>query len=255
MSEVCLIVPCYNEEKRLDLEAFALFLEEHKTFELLFVDDGSLDQTALKLEQFAKSSDRVALLILPRNAGKAEAVRQGVLKAIEKNSYEFIGYVDADLATPLGEMLSFVELLKNKYSYQIALGSRWKRLGANIDRKIMRHYLGRIFATVVSLIFNLNVYDTQCGAKLMRNQNLLKIFDTPFVSPWFFDIEILRRFQLYYPTVEVDQWAVEIPLQNWKEIGDSRIKTFDFVKAPFALLKIRNHYNRQKSTSTVFPIE
>ena len=242
MSEICLIVPCYNEEKRLNQEAFASFLNNNHNYRILFVNDGSTDGTARLLDEFSKPIPSAEAFHLNTNGGKAEAVRHGILHAQANPNYEFIGFLDADLATPLDEVLTFEKALRANANYQMALGSRWKRLGARIERKISRHYLGRIFATVTSLLFDFDIYDTQCGAKLMRNKNLDSIFSKPFISPWFFDIEVICRYQKINGATPIDDWALEIPLTEWREIGGSRIKVWDFLKAPLALLQIRRHY-------------
>ena len=180
--------------------------------------------------------------IYPTTEEKQRQFAAGILHMIKTWELDIIGFLDADLATPLEEILHFERLMTRHEQYQIVMGSRWKRLGSKIERSTIRHYLGRIFATVVSILFKLSVYDTQCGAKLMRNQKLDEIFEKPFLSPWFFDIEILCRYRQQYPGVPVDDWAAEMPLYVWHEVGGSRIKAFDFLSAPLALLKIRRHY-------------
>ena len=245
MPAICLIVPCYNEEDRFNQEAFSSFLAKNPNYHILFINDGSSDGTAQMLSSFTDGIGQAELLDLAQNGGKAEAVRQGVLQAEKNKMYDLIGFIDADLATPLEEILSFENVFENNDHFLVALGSRWKRLGAQIDRNVVRHYLGRIFATITSILFSFSIYDTQCGAKLMRNKDLDKIFSQPFLSPWFFDIEIICRYQNLYPEREIDDWAIEIPLNKWREIGGSRIKIWDFIKAPLALLRIRTHYRKK----------
>ncbi len=242
MQKVGLVVPCYNEADRLQVDAFLSFLTSHDHYHILFVNDGSTDQTKLILGELAKRNDHIDILNLEHNSGKAEAVRAGVLHLSKHESFPFIGFLDADLATPLNEILAFEKLMYADKHCKLVLGSRWKRLGSRIQRSTFRHYLGRLFATVVSLLFGLSVYDTQCGAKLFRNENLDIIFGDSFVSNWFFDIEIICRYQRQYQNKPVDDWAAEIPIHAWNEIGGSRIKFLDFITAPWALLKIKWHY-------------
>ncbi len=242
MPKVAVVVPCYNEAERLPVNAFEDFIGNHD-YHFLFVNDGSTDDTAELLAKLADTQSQFSALELEHNVGKAEAVRAGILHILTSDSsYDLVGFIDADLATPLEELVPFVQLLEKSPDYRLVMGSRWKRLGSRIRRSTLRHYLGRIFATVVSITFDLNVYDTQCGAKMMRCQDLKPIFSEPFISPWFFDIEILCRFRQRFPDEPVDDWAAETPLTTWHEVGGSRVKLFDFLLAPLALWKIRRHY-------------
>jgi glycosyltransferase involved in cell wall biosynthesis len=243
MSQICLIIPCYNEGKRLRISAFEDFLDQHPEYDILFVNDGSSDNTDQILARFAAKHSRVYNLSLAKNSGKATAVQEGILYANGLKPYLYLGYLDADLATPIPEIVEMQKILDENSKIKIVLGSRWKRLGAEIHRKWIRHYLGRIFASAVSLLFNLDVYDSQCGAKLLRNDRIDEIFREPFCSPWFFDIEILIRLSRQNPG-EIDNWAYEVPLSKWREVGGSRIKMIDFLLVPVQLLRIKWHYRR-----------
>src|SRR5690606_29745873 len=122
----------------------------------------------------------------------------------------------------------------------IVLGSRVLRLGAVIQRSALRHYLGRIFATIASNILDIKVYDSQCGAKLFEVNMAEVLFQKPFISKWLFDLELLYRLKLNSP----DQFfnnTLEVPLRHWEEKGDSKIKITDFLTAPFELLKIKRN--------------
>src|SRR5688572_12715599 len=151
---VCLVVPCYNEERRLDVTAFERFTRTAGDVSFCFVNDGSADGTNAVLDGLAKNGrpGSVRVVTLPQNAGKAEAVRQGMLRAHEWRPFTYIGYWDADLATPLDAVHAMCRLAGGKQECLMVLGSRIKRLGASIDRKAKRHYLGRVFATFASLV-------------------------------------------------------------------------------------------------------
>lgn len=102
--EVLIVVPCYNEAGRLQAEPFLSFLAATRGIRILFVDDGSSDRTyQLILQIEALASGRTSHLRLSPNRGKAEAVRQGVLRSVHAG-HRYIGYWDADLATPLAEI-------------------------------------------------------------------------------------------------------------------------------------------------------
>ena len=160
----------------------------------MFVNDGSRDATlALLRELEASDRDAFSVVDLPRNLGKAEAVRAGLAAAFG-SSAEFVGYWDADLATPLEEIPRFVEVLARLPRIDLVFGARVQLLGRSVRRSSVRHYLGRVFATAVSHVIGLPIYDTQCGAKLMRRTPELEaLFATPFAVGWTFDVEILAR--------------------------------------------------------------
>jgi glycosyltransferase involved in cell wall biosynthesis len=137
--------------------------------DLLFVDDGSTDRTPDLLRELRnRLGGRAAVHTLPRNRGKAEAVRQGTFRAFQRGPV-FAGYWDADLATPLKELSTFLDAMHARPQLLIALGSRVKMLGRSIERRSVRHYGGRLFATLASITLRVPVYDTQCGAKLFPN--------------------------------------------------------------------------------------
>src|SRR5439155_23762012 len=95
------VIPCYNEAARLKPDAFLEFVTANRETGLLFVDDGSTDDTRVILADLVTRGDgRIAVLSVDRNVGKGGAVQRGLLAAIEKAS-DFVGYWDADLATPL----------------------------------------------------------------------------------------------------------------------------------------------------------
>ncbi len=146
MQETCIIIPCFNEEHRLELEIFSEYITQNP-YHFCFVNDGSSDNTIKILNEIKERSPlQVTVLDLNVNFGKAEAVRQGFLSAIQSEKYDYIGYFDADLATPLDEINYLLDYFEK--GYVIIMGSRVKRLGAEITRNPIRHYLGRVFATL-----------------------------------------------------------------------------------------------------------
>lgn len=234
-----LVIPCYNEFHRLNKEEFLTFLEAHFALDCLFVDDGSRDETLTLLKDLqAVKPEKIHVLSLPENKGKAEAVRWGLRHAY-KSGFEFIAYWDADLATPLSDALDMLRIFDSHADLQLILGSRILKLGNPIHRKRLRHYLGRLFATAVSQITGLRVYDSQCGAKMMRAELVPVITEEPFTSKWFFDVEILLRIKKKY---DPDKVCFEMPVSRWLDVGGSKLKFRDFVRAPAELLRIWRHY-------------
>ncbi|MDF1591109.1 MAG: glycosyltransferase [Desulfobacterales bacterium] len=245
MQKVCIIVPCFNEEKRISIEYFKRFYQfpESACIDISFVNDGSMDKTLYVLRQLRDDcKGHVIVYDIPENLGKAEAIRKTVLKISTNEHYDFIGYFDADLSTPLEEVFLLQECFNRNKDCQVAFGSRVKRMGASIIRKPFRHYLGRIFATFASLLLNLPVYDTQCGAKLFTRELAYRTFTEEFISRWLFDIEIFARIKELYGVEKAKKIMFEVPLNNWKDRSDSKITFKDILNVPFEFLKIRKRY-------------
>jgi len=123
MDRVTVVVPCFNEERRLDVEAFVTARLADRELELVFVDDGSTDGTRRVLEEIrARRGGPTTILAQPTNAGKAAAVRRGVLDAIERRRglEGAVGFWDADLATPLSELAAFVDVLEQRPEVDVA---------------------------------------------------------------------------------------------------------------------------------------
>ncbi len=115
-----------------------------------------------------RAPDRIAWLALAANRGKAEAVRAGLLAALDRQRTRYVGYWDADLAAPLGEIDVLREVLEHRDEIDFVLGIRLRLPGSRIQRGKVRELLGRTFAAVVSLWLRHRFRDTQCGAKLFR---------------------------------------------------------------------------------------
>lgn len=230
------VVPCYNEEKRIDLSKFQRFCETTDVFDFLFVNDGSKDGTLTLLEKGCSQSKRLNFLNLEQNVGKAEAVREGVKQSLE-GDFNFIGYLDADLATPLCQLHLFEKAFDN--GFKVIIGSRINRLGANIERKWQRHYLGRLFATIASLVLRFPVYDTQCGAKFFEKDVCRLFSGERFISKWIFDIELFLRLR---SNNLIAKDFLELPLTKWKDIDGSRLRLRDFLRAPLELIFLARKY-------------
>jgi glycosyltransferase involved in cell wall biosynthesis len=234
-----LVVPCYNEEKRLPVDAFRKFTLDGVQLDYLFVNDGSTDATARILESFrAENPSRISVLTLEKNSGKAEAVRRGMSAAMER-SPDIAGFWDADLATPLNELPLFVDIFNRRPEIQMVFASRVRLLGRSIKRKRSRHYIGRFGSTLISQSLGVEMYDTQCGAKLYRVDDTLRdIFSTPFVSKWIFDAEIIARFVKRRGKEAAVNAMYELPIREWRDVHGSKVKSRDFLRALTDLWKI-----------------
>ena len=219
------VIPCYNEADRLDDAPLLAFLDSCAEASLLFVDDGSTDATADRLAAIAAARPaRIDVLSLRPNGGKAEAVRRGMLAALERGA-GLVGYLDADLSTPPGELFRLRAAFERP-GVEAVLGARVALLGTDIERSAARHYLGRVFASVAAAILQARVYDTQCGAKLFRaSPALAAALATPFLSRWAFDVELLGRLLTGAKGVAgmPVSAVVEVPLTTWHDIKGSKL--------------------------------
>ena len=198
------MVPCYNEELRLREEAFLSYLRASAgAVRIIFVDDGSTDGSVALLERIvARSAGAAELLPLGVNQGKAEAVRRGMLHALESCPYTIVGFWDSDLATPLSAVAQLEATLAERPALQMVFGARVALLGRRIHRSMKRHYAGRVFATLTSLVLDMPIYDTQCGAKLFRATPALRtVLTQPFLTRWVFDVvrdSLASSYSYYY---------------------------------------------------------
>lgn len=239
LPKTCLIVPCYNEAQRLPCGEFERFARSWPALRLCFVNDGSSDPTDTVLHALAaRIGSQAAVLSLAHNSGKAEAVRQGIHYALAGDPVDFIGYWDADLATPLGELVRLQATFVEHPAAELVTGCRLRRMGARIERRAVRHLLGRVFATVASYVLNLHVYDTQCGAKLFRTDLAREVFAAPFTTSWCFDVEALGRVAALRGPARSAHCIVETPLLQWTEIGGSKLRLRHWVKALLDLARI-----------------
>jgi glycosyltransferase involved in cell wall biosynthesis len=238
-STVTLVIPCYNEAHRLRLEDFRSALDCMPWLSLLFVDDGSTDQTAAMLAPFCeRHGDRSAIIALRANSGKGEAVRVGLQEALARSP--LVGYWDADLAAPLQEVGPLRATLLERSDIDWAWGIRLRSLGRDVQRKPLRHVLGRLFATVTSVLLRIPVYDSQCGAKLFRsNPVLVYALSSRFSARWIFDVELLARGMLLAPRSGVQAARIlEQPLGRWTHQSGSKLRPIDFVRAVMELVGI-----------------
>jgi glycosyltransferase involved in cell wall biosynthesis len=239
MRKIALIVPCYDEAQRFDAQRFAR-LAALPDVSLVFVNDGSTDATERHLRAFCERADAEAVLLsFSRNRGKAESVREGMRRALESGA-EIVGYVDADLSTPVEEIARMLSALAAGDA-SVLLASRVRVLGAAIERSALRHYLGRAFATFAALELGVPVYDTQCGAKLFRRCRALETaLGEPFHTRWSFDVELLGRLLIGTPEVAGLPVAAfrELPLERWREAPGSKLSLLDTPRIALELARV-----------------
>lgn len=253
MQETIIVIPCYNEENRLQIDEFKSYFKLNPEVCFLFINDGSKDNTAQILLELENEFSNVKLLDKQYNSGKADSINVAFNYCFETYNSKYIGYFDADLATPLYEINRFLEIFNKYPQLQLVVGSRTRRMGARIVRNWKRHIIGRIFATFASSTLLLPFYDTQCGAKIFKTEQAKQIFNEKFISKWLFDVELIARLSLKLKYPQILNCIYEHPLENWYEKGESKIKFTDFIKLPIDLLKIyRKYHNSLKNNKNKY---
>ncbi len=248
MPKIVIVIPCYNEASRLPVSEITAFLPDHRDVHICLVDGGSTDQTGRLIEQAVNQNpDQVSSLSLAQNRGKAEAVRQGILTCFGSNDFEWLGYWDADMATPLDEIDHLLQFADEPV--KLLMCSRIKRMGAAVDRHRWRHCLGRVMAALISWVLKLPVYDTQCGAKLIRCEEAEAVFAEKFVSKWLFDVEIIARMLANSPRSVVMQSIVEVPVFRWKDVPGSKLKVRHMIASLADLVRIHYLYRIRSGNS------
>lgn len=249
-----IVIPCYNEANRLHLEVFLNFARKNPRVSFVFVDDGSKDLTInLLCGAMAALPGQIDVLMMMRNAGKAEAVRHG-LKFAAKRGDKYIAFLDADLATPLNAINDFISVADRLDDIDVVFGSRAGGLGRRVYRDLHRKMISLVCASMGRLATGLALKDTQCGAKLFRNTPHFKLcLDAPFTAGWLFDVELFLR--ISNPDRQERQNFFEYPVLEWTEIPGSNIKLSDVIKGGFKMMslilnqwKIRSQFQDERKT-------
>jgi glycosyltransferase involved in cell wall biosynthesis len=202
-----LVIPAYNESSRIrpTLDEILRYIAQQKwDAEILVVDDGSRDDTAAIVREYARAHPQIQLVQNPGNRGKGYSVRNGMLHA----RGDICLFTDADLSSPIAEAEKLFDAIRQ--GADIAIGSRWLRAELQTERQpLYRQAFGRIFNMLLRLVLGLHFRDTQCGFKAFRREAAQRIFPLQRIERWGFDPEILflaRRMGLR--TVEVPViWA------------------------------------------------
>jgi glycosyltransferase involved in cell wall biosynthesis len=215
---LALVIPFYNEEKRITVDSFTSFAINNRDILFVLVNDGSTDRTHEVLQTIhSDAGSNTEVVSLPKNIGKGNAIRAGMLKVLDYN-IPFIAYIDGDLSTPFEEILRLYNYFSGADTIAV-LGSRLKKLDSYIKRSLFRHISGRLIATIIDSRFKIGCYDTQCSAKIFRRDPLQAVIQKPFYTRWFFDVELLLRIRKKMGLLK----ALEVPLNTWEHKPGSKI--------------------------------
>lgn len=213
-----LIVPVYNESSRWNDNYWRLI--QSAGISLFFVNDGSSDNTS----QILAALEGSVILNLPKNLGKSEAVRIGMLHAANSGAgFNCIGFLDADGAFDTSEVISIADRACHYFDlgFMAVWTSRVKLSGRQIERAALRHIIGRIISSLLTSAYKPFPYDSQCGFKLYKcDQNLIDSLDFKSKTRWFFELE---HFVNYFSSTKRILNIWEEPLHSWSEIPGSKI--------------------------------
>lgn len=213
--DLSIVLPVYNEEQVLDatFEVLIPFLEGlDRTFEVICADDGSSDRSPEILARLAQADPRIKVETLEQNRGKGAAVKVGVLAA----TGERVIFMDADLSTPLDEIVPFLGALDS--GYQVVIGNR-RAPGSNITRHQpwIRETLGKGFTVLTRILLAPGVHDFTCGFKGFTREAAQKIFRRSTQNGWAFDAELVVISQ------ELGYRLAQVPVK-WHHEDDTKVK-------------------------------
>jgi dolichyl-phosphate beta-glucosyltransferase len=228
-----IIIPAYNERARIGstLEQVLEHLDaQNWDAEIVVVNDGSRDDTAKYVSQFAAEHPHVRLIENPGNRGKGYAVRNGMLNA----RGNVLLFTDADLSSPITEAIKLFDAIDK--GADVAIGSRWMDPSLQFQRQsLKRQIMSRTFNLFTRAVLTFPYHDTQCGFKAFTRAAAHKIFPLQRITRWGFDAEII------YLAHHMKLKVVEVPVA-WGHDEGSKINVWrDGLHMGLDTLKIRWH--------------
>lgn len=229
-----IIIPAYNEEKRLPqtLEKVNRYLRSKDySYQIIIVDDGSTDRTKEVIQKLISSWSHFRIIGYKQNQGKGYAVKTGMLVA--NGAWRL--FMDADNSTDIKELDKLIKFVSD---YQVIIGSRYlNKESIKIKQKLSRRLFSRFGNIALQNIFRLNLRDTQCGFKLYSGVAAEKIFSRLTTSRWIFDVETLViASHLGYKTKEV-------PIV-WSDARISKMQNIPALESLTQALKIKSNLKK-----------
>jgi dolichyl-phosphate beta-glucosyltransferase len=226
-----IVLPAFNESERISTTLEKIFAQAQRSgwqLEVIVVNDGSTDDTARIVHEYAVAHSELQLIENPGNRGKGYSVRNGMLHA----HGDVLLFSDADLSSPIGEAEKLFAAIAG--GADIAIGSRWLDAKLQVRRQpLYRQLFGRMFNVALRLILGLNFMDTQCGFKAFTRTAAQSIFPLQKIERWGFDPELLYLARKQRLKIQ------EIPVA-WSHREGTRINPFvDGMRMLGELLTIR----------------
>ena len=198
------MLPAYNESERIasTIEKVLAHANQHDwSAEIIVVNDGSKDDTAQIVREYASQDPMLRLIENPGNRGKGFSVKNGMLHA----NGEILLFSDADLSSPIAEADKLFAAIRQ--GADVAIGSRWLKTELQIQRQpFYRQIFGRVFNLALRVVLGLKFKDTQCGFKAFRRSAAMQLFPSQQIERWGFDPELLylaKRYGIHVAEVPV----------------------------------------------------
>ncbi len=243
---ILIVIPAYRESRRLPIlfEDIATHLKPNSSYDInfLLVDDGSGADEAARARALIRAyalDERIAFAQLERNQGKGGALKTGFTQGI-KSGYDYIGFMDADGAVPVSSLYKALDYMLKQAPAPLAavIASRVNMLGRCISRSPLRHYVSRVFATFVSIYFNVLIYDSQCGMKIFRKDVVEKYLNAPIHLRWVWDTELILAM------IHGGETVHEVPV-DWREMAGSTMSLCDPIIMTAHLVSFRRSLLRR----------
>jgi glycosyltransferase involved in cell wall biosynthesis len=207
-----IVIPAYNEESRLPatLTRVSEALElRGEPYEVLVVVNGSTDRTADVVKEASARDGNVRLIVTPLR-GKGRAVKIGIVEA----RGDRIVFADADLSTPIEEVIALADRLDERH--QVVIASREGSGARRVGEPYVRHLMGRVFNLLVQVLAVRGIQDTQCGFKAFTRQCAQDVFRRQRIVGFGFDVEVL------YLARRLGYGIKEVPV-TWEYAASSRV--------------------------------
>lgn len=232
------VIPAYNEKDIIcEMLKECISSLEGIDYEIIIVDDGSLDGTYDKVIEFAKRYKTTRIINYGDNHGKGFAIRYGARFA----TGDMVAFIDADLNIHPRQIMTLVKKMEEN-DVDIVVGSK-RHPESKIKYPINRIILSEFYYYFVKTLFGIPVRDAQVGLKLYKRKVVEDIFPIALVKRYAFDIEILANaHRMGYKMCEA---PVEINMNFDSNINKKAIwNMFWDTCAVFYRMKLIHYYDK-----------
>lgn len=232
MPELSLVVPAYNEEDTIDLviaKVDDVVSRMGLKYEVIVVDDGSIDNTRAKATDYAKNNDHVKVVGYENNVGKGYALKTGFSHAVG----DLVIFMDGDSDIDPNQVGRYAEALKDA---DVVVASKWHPQ-SKVDAPLIRKILSHGFNVLVKLLIGIGLSDTQAGLKAVRRSALKKIYPNLAVKRYAFDVELLALANLL--SLKIVELPINIRIRKLFNVRESLRMLLDLLGITYRLRVLR----------------